>query len=304
MPPLASEYRLLSLRIPVGERAAHRALSSPQRRRREQNRRRAARTQRPRTIHGAAEVCRAAAISLAPPNANVFSCGGGVDREDEKLARILQNEEFLRFLQSDAGFMRELEEGWRETCRPPPPTISRFSLADRCNDHQRASSSYTPFNDDPLDYERRLVPDGPTVDPTDRPLSRLARNIRSKLPSSLRDRRYARTEDMLPHTVVLDYAPDSGGNELQRFAKRLRNMSKSSAGARANEASGGTTIDRAFADSQARCASLARRFISARRTSLASTPYFEHHDDLSYHDHAHDRGGSSCSLMRTTMGKQ
>jgi hypothetical protein len=64
-------------------------------------------------------------------------------------------------------------------------------------------------------------PDGPLVDPCEKPLSRLSKKIKSKLPS-MENSSAPRPEDIYPNTVLVDY---SSGDE--NFMHRLRNMSRS-----------------------------------------------------------------------------
>jgi hypothetical protein len=132
----------------------------------------------------------------------------------------------------------------------------------RCKRNPSAWTSHQPPTtySSPFDNEKIAIPDGPLVDPCERPLTRLSRKIKSKLPS-MESSSTPRPEDIYPHTVTVDY---TSGDES--FIHRLKNMSRSS---------------------QAMFLNLARKFnMSKKQSALMPNTYADQSSEFSYDMHS------------------
>ncbi|KAI6241664.1 CUE domain-containing protein [Aphelenchoides fujianensis] len=125
----------------------------------------------------------------------------------------------LRYLRSNQDFMRELGS---DHYGAGSSSRRHESVLSRCKRNSAAWATHEPPSTSSvgMDTTRVPLPDGPMVDPCDKPLSRLSRKIKSKLP--MRDSAIPRPEDMYEHTVSVDYGPND-----EHFVQKLKNMSKS-----------------------------------------------------------------------------
>ncbi|KAH7731239.1 hypothetical protein AAVH_00136 [Aphelenchoides avenae] len=145
--------------------------------------------------------------------------------DDEKIALMIQNREFLEYLRSDPRFMRELghdEPHHNYGYRPIPSSYSAYNPGRRTRTTSWTTSTMTPAPSyyDHTDYS---VPDGPVIEYNDVSSSSWKSKLKSKLPkkaNSLQDPPY---EAFAPHTMPVDYY-----NPDPNFADKLRNMSKTS----------------------------------------------------------------------------
>ncbi|KAI6214751.1 hypothetical protein M3Y94_00305700 [Aphelenchoides besseyi] len=183
---------------------------------------------------------------------------------DEKIALMLQNREFLRYLRSDQSFMRELGSNNSDHYDVAGTSKRHESVLSRCKRNHGIWTTHKPPSTSSIgmDTEKVRIPDGPMVDPCDRPLSRLSRKIKSKLP--IRDNTYPRPEDMLEHTVSVDYETSD-----DRFVQKLKNMSKSSHSMFMN---------------------LARRFAASKNPGLTPNLYADQTHEFSYDYHQNTAG--------------
>jgi hypothetical protein len=114
-----------------------------------------------------------------------FSCD-----DDEKIALMLQNREFLRYLKSNERFVRELDSGKQQV---GIQYLFNFdldqhdyysprrheSVLSRCKRQEYGIwTTHEPPPINPQDYEKCALPDGPLVDPCEKPLSRLSKKVR------------------------------------------------------------------------------------------------------------------------------
>ncbi|KAI6187798.1 CUE domain protein [Aphelenchoides besseyi] len=181
---------------------------------------------------------------------------------DEKIALMLQNREFLRYLRSDQSFMRELGSNNFDHYDLAGPSKRHESVLSRCKRNHGTWITHKPSSTSSvgMDNERVRIPDGPMVDPCDRPLSRLSRKIKSKLP--IRDNNYPRPEDMLEHTVTVDYETSD-----DRFVQKLKNMT-----------------------SHSMFMNLARRFAASKNPGLTPNLYADQTHEFSYDYHQNAAG--------------
>lgn len=130
----------------------------------------------------------------------------------------------------------------------------------RCKRNSNGWTTHQPppiYTGNPFDNEKVAIPDGPLVDPCEKPLSRLSKKIKSKFPSM--DSSTARPEDIYPHTVTVDYSTDD------TFMHRLRNMSR---------------------NSQSMFLNLAKKFnMSKKPSALMPNSYDNQFNDFSYDIH-------------------
>jgi len=187
---------------------------------------------------------------------------------DEKIALMMQNREFLRYLQSNPNFMRELNS---ESTDYYSPTRRHETVLSRCKRHSGSWTSHKPPTYiNPMDNEKVAIPDGPLVDGSATPLSRLSKKIKSKFPS-MESNGVPRPEDIYPNTVLVDY---SSGDE--NFMHRLRNMSR---------------------NSQAMFLNLAKKFnVSKKPRAIMPNSYADQSDDFSYDIHRSSGGQNSSKF--------
>uniref|UniRef100_A0A1I7ZV31 Uncharacterized protein n=1 Tax=Steinernema glaseri TaxID=37863 RepID=A0A1I7ZV31_9BILA len=133
--------------------------------------------------------------------------------DDEKIALMIQNREFLKYLQRDPEFINTFHRDRHSTCQPR--SRSRRTIS--------ANSCSPPDHlDDVTDYS---VPNGPVVEmpSTSNSWSQKLKNRFGKRSSVSYCEDLPDTE-AYPHTVAAEYY----ATDEETFARRLRNMSKAS----------------------------------------------------------------------------
>uniref|UniRef100_A0A914ELX9 Uncharacterized protein n=1 Tax=Acrobeloides nanus TaxID=290746 RepID=A0A914ELX9_9BILA len=144
--------------------------------------------------------------------------------DDEKVALMLQNQEFLRYLQRDQDFMRELYHDPRRK-----NDYQRFGNNRSYHKNSRPSPTYFDTwepaqavpNGPVVDFSNGSIPNGPVVDYIPDASTSWTGKLKSRLSS--RSSSDPRPEDVYPEPAPIVYTCQD-----ENLTDRLKNMSKSS----------------------------------------------------------------------------